>query len=70
MVKHADGYLSSTISGLFTVSADIYDAKPYKRLGDALRQLKSCKAEKVIEVSEENRREWRGDYELNEEEEQ
>ncbi len=67
VIKHKDGYIEETYRDSFKVSGSIYDAKEYKRLGNALRAMKSVDGIEVVEVAEDNRREWRGSYRPNEE---
>lgn len=62
LIKHAEGWVTENHPQSFETSACIYDAKRYTRLGNALRVMKDLKAEKVVEVAEDNFHDWRGDY--------
>ena len=62
LIKHAEGWVTANHPQSFETSGCIHDAKEYKRLGSALRVMKELKAEKVVEVAEDNYHEWRGDY--------
>lgn len=62
VIRHADGYLEENFRDSFSVTSSVYDAKEYKRLGNALRVMQQIGADEVIELAEDNRLEWRGSY--------